>query len=1194
MSTHDISRHLFQPRKHYGGVRMQARRTITDGDWNEGELVRDEIGRRTRVDLVGESGSPDFGWRVVPGTLLALPDGTYDFALGAGTLYVGGQRLELFEDERLRFQGDWLQHRAGDRPDVPLAARQDVAFVLAWQDVVTPAEDAELYEASLGPFVDASVRVRQFARAMVWRDAPGDDCDQAWAAASAAFLASLCPGATLASDGEIVSPMHLTVAFTGDTETEDPCAPCVDAVGGGYLAAENQAIRVTLVGDGTEYTWGFDDAAPLYRVRLSGTTVEIVNGPARELLHPLRGQAVEILPWGALLDNGEKAADPIGFFTRVERSYDARDGTLELAAAPPAGTFVDAWTGHPHENELPGPDGLYFLMRVWRRGTDRSSDPTLAIPAVGVPAPLGNTGLTVAFSAGQGCPGDHWVIAARRNEPTRVVPWALQDLAGAPPHGPRRFLAPLARIRWSVPGFDIVDCRPRFRALAHRTHCCTFTVGAGAAKCAGHFETIQAAIDALPIQGGTICVLPGDYPEHVHIDARVNVTIRGCGPRTRIVDPLGPQRLATATDPPLVRICNSQRITLESLAVAADGVVGVRVVNATESGGGRPSDIELRDVTIVAREAGVVGTLQVVQAKSAVELLDATDVRIEGCELEMVAPLSVFPAVFLLGERVAVRHCRVRTTGAGEGAQPWGGVQIPGGAVDVTIEDCEITGGLGYGITLGSVGYAPIDAQRLPVLAQVSAVPVGVASIATENGVGEVSLFALGRTENGQPLAPVPGPIAWRIRIARNHIHGAGTGGIGPAAYWAGSFGDPTRASAITLARLAIEDNDISGNALVPPLAVDQVAPPRIPGVGGIGLPAVADARIVGNRITDNGTSHVEPIVGVYVLEGGVIEVADNVVVQNGPRVGDPPIVRRGRRGGVVIMRAVGHAGDFIAAGVGLADHLPPVPRPALVVRGNSIAQPEGKALYVPDLRGDALVEGNALSSCGDRLPYVDTLDLVQLEVAIRPSELVLDRRACTGLGAVVYLRNDVRAIDAFATSAGAPLGAHVGFQANQVSLDWRDVDTAGPQLCAVLIDALFDAPGNDGGTSGAGDVAIVGNQFQAVMHQTADGELLEDRARNVLLAHVVALGRTVRLVENRIAEGRTDALVSAFVWGVELPPWASLNVATHCIVGSHPLEPSVQDNEVLEPAGSSCSFTVVPIAGARGWVLQEDPVPPP
>ena len=43
------------------------------------------------------------------------------------------------------------------------------------------------------------------------------------------------------------------------------CVP--PPVNGGYLGAENQAIRVQIVGT-NQFTWGFDNGAPLYRVRL--------------------------------------------------------------------------------------------------------------------------------------------------------------------------------------------------------------------------------------------------------------------------------------------------------------------------------------------------------------------------------------------------------------------------------------------------------------------------------------------------------------------------------------------------------------------------------------------------------------------------------------------------------------------------------------------------------------------------------------------------------------------------------------------------------------------------------------------------------------------------------------------------------------------------------------------------------------
>lgn len=1197
MSTHDVTRFLLQPRKHYSGVRMQQRRTITEADFSEGEQIRDEIQRRARVDLIGESGSPDHGYRVDPNSLEILPNDTIDFALSAGRFYVGGQELELFEDERFRFQRDWLQQRDSEPLQAPAQTRQDVVFVLAWQTVVTPVEDAELYEASLGPHVDASVRLRQFARVIAREDVTGNDCDQAWADASTSFLASLCPGATLSSDGEVLSPIRLTVGFSGDTETEDPCAPCVDDPAGGYLAADNQAIRVMLVGGGNQYTWGFDNGSPLHRARLTGTTLTLENPPHREELHPLKGQIVELLPWGALLDNGEKAAEFIGFFTRVSRSYDGRDGTLELEAAPPAGTFVENWAGHPDEEDLPGSEGPYLFMRLWSRGSDRSSDPTITLPSPGSPHTLGNTGLTIDVSVSQGCPGDYWVIAARRAQPSNLIPWNLRGVTGAPPHGPRRFMAPLARILWEVDAgsgstsFDVVDCRPRFVALSERSQCCTFTVGQGGTECGGGFTTIQAAIDALPAAGGTICVLPGVYPEHIRIDGRSDVRIRGCGPRTRIVNPLGTGQIASRQEQPLVLVCNSQRVVIEELAVEADGIVGIRVAHGTGGAGPAPREIDLRDLSITVREAIVPGpTLEVSQARSALELFGAYAVRVQDCTLQMSAPLSVFPAAFLLGTSVSLSRCRVSTTGTSIDAQPWGGVQVPGGASDVTISDCDIQGGLGHGITLGSVNYAPLDASGLPVVAEQSAAPVGVAAIRADEGAGVVALFAQTLREDDEPYLPIPGPLLSRVRITGNRITGARTSGIAAAAFWPSVSVVPGLASAISVAELTIEDNEIRGNGFVQPLVAQVAATMRIPGTGGIALPAVAGLRVVDNRIVDNGRTFVDPTVGLYVLEGAAIEVSGNTIVGNGARSSGVTVIRRGRRGGVVLMRAVTDGADLLSGDASLAQHIPPVPRHAAVVRGNTIEQPEGKALYAPDLLGDALIEGNALSSQGDDVPFVEVPEEVELEVVtLNASGAQLDRRARAGLGAVVYLRNNVRSVDDFDQSSQGRLGSRIGFNANQVFLDWLDPPSAGPQLCSVLIDALYDQAGTTGGDEGAGDVSVLGNQFQAVMHASDDPDFVADRTRNILISQVVVLGRSVRLVSNRIAAGRTDTMLSAFVLGKDFDPWASLNATTHSIVGD-PIGTvsGVLDNAILEAAGTSHNFNVTPTTGQRSWLVQE------
>src|ERR1041384_6700351 len=143
MSTKDISRFLFQPRKHYVGMRMQQGRVTLDSDHNEGAWHDDEDQRRTLLELIGPQGSPDAGFSIgyttdaapaappLPIALNVNPGTTSvkfnnegsdvpvpSLYLMAGTMYVGGMRVELEEPEHIAFQSDYLQNSQilGDIP----------------------------------------------------------------------------------------------------------------------------------------------------------------------------------------------------------------------------------------------------------------------------------------------------------------------------------------------------------------------------------------------------------------------------------------------------------------------------------------------------------------------------------------------------------------------------------------------------------------------------------------------------------------------------------------------------------------------------------------------------------------------------------------------------------------------------------------------------------------------------------------------------------------------------------------------------------------------------------------------------------------------------------------------------------------------------------------------------------------------
>ena len=180
--------------------------------------------------------------------------------------------------------------------------------------------------------------------------------------------------------------------------------------------------------------------------------------------------------------------------------------------------------------------------------------------------------------------------STRTDQSHQLIPWTLLD--DEPPAGPVRYYSPLALIHWKL--IDEVDGRgsirrwkapsmtgrPELHNLQRGTSCCTFTVGDGVLT-HGQFNDVQKAIDALPEDGGKICLLEGEH-QGFCIAGRHNILVVGCGPRTKVVSPPD-QPLIRLTDTPypdpLIKICASHDIELRDFKVTATSAVGVQIQN---------------------------------------------------------------------------------------------------------------------------------------------------------------------------------------------------------------------------------------------------------------------------------------------------------------------------------------------------------------------------------------------------------------------------------------------------------------------------------------------------------------------------------------------------------------------------------------------------------------------------------------
>jgi hypothetical protein len=917
MPNIDISRDATDLRKHYQAVHMQQGRVLTDDDFNEAARLEGEDARRVRADVIGPAGSPDDGFKlkVVAGQL----------TLSAGTYYVSGLRLELENDEAFNVQRDWLQQgaRPGETLVSPNNERYDFVWLDVWQQPVTGVEDKELLEAALGG-ADTSARIRTMRRARALTNVGSIDCAAAWTQ----LLASLNAQGAVNGDFELVPNATLAVGPDGTAGSSDLCSPPVN---GGYLGAENQAIRVQIVGQ-NQFTWGFDNASPIYRVKLLADNagvlrrIHMLTVPKDQAHYPLEGQVVELLPWSALLQNGQKNAEMSGFLAKVNGGYNPDTQDLLIDTAPgndtgnPPMPFGQRWTARADQAAIANeaaPEDTYFYMRVWNRGAETASPARINF-VPGVAVPLAMTGLQVTFNGANLRPQDFWIIAARPETPNRLVPWEFS--AGRTPHGVRRWIAPLGVIHWpgGAAAVEVVDdCRPTFLPLTRMKGCCTYTVGDGTHSY-GNFSRIQDAVQALPPSGGQLCVLAGVFNESVRIDQRVAIRIHGCGSRSRV------RAGVDANNNPLpgFMISNSTAIGIEDLAIESGPRSAVEIQNARH--------VEVQRCLIQMRD---VATLwQAIFSR-------ADDVLIESNVIEVLPANGVPPASAVppaQGAAGAPAGLNTPPDAVTVAAATRGGIQLGGGSDRVSIVKNTIRGGIWNGITLGSLVQvgAPDRDHDLPDLptAQDPCFPCRPVDLGGEDGGGGGNV----RFESAGDL--------YDIRITGNVISDMGINGIGVVRF----FDLANGGDLVGVHGLHIVDNVITRCMRRLQAPVTQAMQYLI-GYGGIALAKVSDLRVLGNQILANGQDHLQPICGLFAIFVQGLQVDGNRILDNGARTSQPASnAQNGMRGGIhiwVVLPTIEQAAGSFTSSTHISRRSARNGVTTAAVRDNIIVAPLGRAV---------------------------------------------------------------------------------------------------------------------------------------------------------------------------------------------------------------------------------------------------------
>ena len=506
----DYSRHRFNPRNDYSGVKMQQGRVQLDADWNESIDASDRRTRAETVDTFGVTLSTDIGGVAVvspqtPDAFLILVSGA-DLSIGPGRMYVDGLLAENFGDPdgTQAFDAVLAELRGLDAisyglqpyhpdPDTLPTSGPHLAYLEVWQREVAHLQRPDLVEKAIA--VDTTTRTQTVWQVRLLENIDSSiDCDS--------------PDADLAATWDnIISPSAGRLS-SRDAEVAGDSDPCELPPSGGYRGLENQLYRIEIHEGGdvgnASFKWSRDNASVAASVVevVSSTELKLASLGRDAVLRFNSGDWVEIIDdWRELSGEDSDPTQRIGEIRKI--TVDDAKQTISFSPALPA-NLIPTGSGDDtlelrhlrvirwDQKGVVRDDGNNVIVNLDLPG----SDGLIPVPASGVWVNLEN-GVQVQFSRDPGtgdfrC-NDFWTVAARTADAT------VETLTETPPQGIHRHYTRLAVIDFDLPGEED-DCREHWPPDCGGG-CCTITVNPG--------DNIQAAINSLPVEGGCVCLKTG-------------------------------------------------------------------------------------------------------------------------------------------------------------------------------------------------------------------------------------------------------------------------------------------------------------------------------------------------------------------------------------------------------------------------------------------------------------------------------------------------------------------------------------------------------------------------------------------------------------------------------------------------------------------------------------------------------------
>src|SRR5678816_1189287 len=153
----DRARRSFDATRLYRSVVAQQGRVTLEADVNEAEEIRIEASRAQLSDLIGATGALGDGFKITVAVPPPVAGGSpawrdFDFAIGEGTLYVGGERVHTVATTYFQQQGsEWLDDPAGPPVEAQVDTTvpfRELIYLSVTEQEVTAIEDLSLIHIS--------------------------------------------------------------------------------------------------------------------------------------------------------------------------------------------------------------------------------------------------------------------------------------------------------------------------------------------------------------------------------------------------------------------------------------------------------------------------------------------------------------------------------------------------------------------------------------------------------------------------------------------------------------------------------------------------------------------------------------------------------------------------------------------------------------------------------------------------------------------------------------------------------------------------------------------------------------------------------------------------------------------------------------------------------------------------------------